>query len=345
MALVASPPPPPSNPSSDSNDDFYDDEIQKLKDLKNRLIERRRFLAESILSSSDVHAQIERLSARPEPRGSHDDKLSVLLKSALYHSKSDSHRLAFGVTAFRFNDPSPECQHLNPLLGVRLDIRNGRGLVEKPYYMFCRRVSPSSDEIRIHRHTIPAYVPLDGYEQTFLPLTDEGYGGSEHSHGSAQPQNLEGLIQCVRRDLVSYTLRRDALDQLRKELGLAEGRSRPKNFDAADLSEDGIDNDDDAASEKYGIEEINAENADYMTLRIVWSDGRLGLIKVSVDGKILRAIVLGSDDKRILGQERVLGEGEPPVYELLSRLQRLHESVDSTAARGQSTAPSDASEP
>lgn len=313
------------------------------------LTKRRHLLASSILSSSNVQGRLEKLSAKSQSRGSlNDDGLSALLESAVYQSQCDTHRLAYGVTAFRFNDPSPECQPLNPLLGVRLDIRNRHGSAENPYYLFCRRVSPSSDEIRIHRHTLPALVPLAGYEQTFLPLTDEGYGGSEHSHESVQPQNLEGLVECVRRDLVSYTLRRDAMDQLREELELAVTSSRHKNLDAhlpEDRIHDDDDNDDSAPSGKYGVDEISAENADYLTFRVVWSDGRLGLIKVSVYGKILRAIVLGSDDKRVPAQERILGEGEPPIYELHSRLQKLHKSVQGTTQRRQSISSSDASEP
>lgn len=310
---------------------------------------RRQWLASSLLSSSNLQGRLEKLGAKSQSRGSHnDDRPPAFLKSAVYQSQCDAHRLAYGVTAFRFNDPSPECLILNPLLGIRLDIRNRHGSAEDPYYLFCRRVYFSNDEIRIHRHTLPAFVPVAGYEQTFLPLTDdEGYGGSEHSHESVQTQNLEGLVECVRRDLVSYTLRRDAMDQLREELELAVTSSRHKSLDA-DLPEDRIDDDDDdddsAPSGKYGVDEISAENADYLTLRIVWSDGRLGLIKVSVDGKILRAVVLGSDDKRVPGQERILGEGEPPIYELHSRLQKLHQSVQATTQRRQSISPSDASD-
>jgi central kinetochore subunit Mal2/MCM21 len=276
-----------------------------------------------------------------------DDLTPPLLASTKQHSLSNIHRLANGVTAFPFHDPSPELQSRNPLLGVRIDICDRSGRFDSPYYLFCVRAGEgdgvANQELRIHRHTIPAFVPLEQYESQHLPLLDEGYGTLEDSvlsaGGGARAQDLHGLVQRVRHDLVAWRLRQDALAWLREELRIPEPASpsalpqKPleNNEDRdPDQAEDedalGSDVDISEPSGRYRVCDVSAVTVDARQARVVWSDGRVGRIKISDQGKIERAVVIGHES-RIRGMESILTNGEPTVYNLVARLEKLDKSA------------------
>lgn len=244
------------------------------------------------------------------------------------------------MTSFPFTDPSPECQALNPLLGVRFDICQQDGRYTKPYYLFCRRISASSQELRIHRHTIPPLVPIHDYEKQYLPLADEGYGGSEDSfsngeHSGSRSQNLHALIKCVRRDLVSWKLRVDAIELVRDHLGLPptkhngeEGQNTEGEVEReSETTRDTEMSDEDfESSGKFGVRQLEICNLDASQVRILWADDRVGRFVLSPEGGIVKVAVFNGDG-RLADQERILLSNSATVYDLPRRLEKVHNTT------------------
>ncbi|KIW88712.1 uncharacterized protein Z519_10758 [Cladophialophora bantiana CBS 173.52] len=353
MALVASPP----LPSMDAIlSDSPEDEIAQVRAEIEKLTQQRKLLTSSLLASTKAQSRLSKyLLAINEPS---NDNGPLQLEGLQRHSQTNAHRLAFGVTSFPFHDPSPELRSRNPLLGIRIDICNRKGKFDSPYYIFCVRARGTGEELRIHRHTIPALVPLEQYEKQYLPLSspeDEGYGGSDDSRlgidegGTARKQDLYSLVAKVRYDLVSWRLRRDITEWLREELQiLGSGNDTGNSIADEDLhniendpvgeceghdlergSEDDSDEEDgeDEITGKFNVQSLTALEVDARQLRIVWSDDHVGRIKISDDGKVEKAIVIGLDGNRVKNVERILmgdGEGNVNLYDLVGRLEEVY---------------------
>ncbi|KAL2418116.1 hypothetical protein ABEF95_002085 [Exophiala dermatitidis] len=362
MALSASPPPDASVPEEDTtmnNDDTdtLDQEIEQVRAEIQALTKRRKLLASTLLSSTKVQTQLFKFqdsSTTNHPDGS--AKTTRLLETAKHRSQANIHRLAYGVTSFPFYDPSPEMQSKNPLLGIRFDICADRtGRFDSPYFIFCvktgsgrrhrnndRHVHRQDEqyqhpELKIHRHTIPALVPLQDHEKVYLPLSsDEGYSNSSgnsqeeddnhhHHHDEAgttgrtqthppnhkqsQSQDLHGLVTQVRHDLISWRLRQEAVALMREELELP-----PLTINVGDDSNDNDYNDSTSHESsniagKFGVQDISPIGVDARHIRIVWSDGRVGRLRISDQGKVEKAVVVWTD--RLRDQERLLMAGNP----------------------------------
>ncbi|KIY01415.1 uncharacterized protein Z520_02967 [Fonsecaea multimorphosa CBS 102226] len=366
MALVASPP----LPSVDViMDDSPEHEMAQVRVEIEKLTQQRKVLAASLLASTKAQSRLSNSS--PALNAPSNDNSPLQLQDLQLHSQTNAHRLAFGVTSFPFHDPSPELQSSNPLLGIRIDICNRNGFFDSPYYMFCVRARDTGDELRIHRHTIPALVPLEQYEKQYLPISsldDEGYGGSDDSglsineRGTTTKQDLHGLVARVRYDLVCWRLRKDVTEWLRKELDIPEpSAQRPRSFknqaggtkEEADnkggdtemrSTEDDSDYESDDSNSERGSEEDEEDEEEEMTgkfnvqslaslevdarqLRIVWFDDRVGRIKISDDGKVQKAVVIGLDGNRVKDVERILmgdGDGSVSLYDLVGRLEEVY---------------------
>ncbi len=292
---------------------------------------RRRRLACSLLSSTKVRGKLA--SGELEPEHQATSHLSPLLEATGQHSLNNVHRLAYGVTSFPFLDPSPEMQTHNPLLGIRIDVCDRRGRFDEgPYRLFC--VQTDKKKLRIHRHTIPAFVPLERYEREYLAVSDDG--GRAGAGASASTSDLHTLVHRVRHDLVAWRLRRDAIDWVKEELGISEAptpsalpRTQPDGAEADDDASDSdmaSDIDNPEAVGRFGVSDFSAVTVDARQARIVWADGRVGRIKISDQGKVEKAVVIGHEG-RIRQMENILTTGNSTVYDLAARLAKLDKSA------------------
>ncbi|OQV03156.1 hypothetical protein CLAIMM_08241 [Cladophialophora immunda] len=365
MALVASPP----LPSMDVvMSDSPDDEIAQVRAEIEKLTRQRKLLTSTLLASTKAQSRLS--NHYPAPSAPSNSNNPQQLNDLQQNSHTNAHRLAFGVTSFPFHDPSPELRPWNPLLGIRIDICNRKGVFDSPYYMFCVRARDTGDELRIHRHTIPALVPLEQYEKQYLPISyldDEGYGGSEDSRLNANEretttkQDLHSLVSRVRYDLVSWRLRQDVTEWLREELAIPDSSAQPASSSkdqtegakedtdmkqgdgdlrSAEISSyiESEDNDPERESEevdgeeeeitgKFNVHSLASLEVDARQLRIIWSDDRVGRIKISDDGKVEKAVVIGLDGNRVKDVERILigdGGGSVSLYDLVGRLEEVY---------------------
>ena len=80
---------------------------------------------------------------------------------------------------------------------------------------------------------------------------------------------------------------------------------------------------------KYGVVAVEPVAVDAHFARIIWSDGRVGRIKISEDGNIQRAVVIGMVDgqeQRRANDERVLVDEGARIDTLVNRLEQIYES-------------------
>ncbi|KAI5284421.1 hypothetical protein KEM54_001347, partial [Ascosphaera aggregata] len=107
--------------------------------------------------------------------------------------------LAARIASVRAENPSPPPPSSDQdrtgdgkLLGVRIDVPRRGGSYEKPFYVILRKVNAIGENevyLTVHRHTVPAFVPLRELEKRYLPLPS-ALPELENSHNAAVEQEV-----------------------------------------------------------------------------------------------------------------------------------------------------------
>ncbi|KAL4970179.1 uncharacterized protein BDV14DRAFT_195707 [Aspergillus stella-maris] len=329
------------NPTTQREEEI-DSEISSIRREIRKLQRRRRFLSSSILSSEALQKRLKP-GKQPVPTLSGlDEDISPLVRAAGSHAQSNHHRIAFSTTTFPFKDPSPATDNEDSnLLGVRIDvcIRNGR--FTKPYYLLMRKVRAESDSddnqgqsktrLRIHRHTMPAFIPVDRLSRIFLPDTPRVSDEVEQlKKPTPRKQNLQSFVREIRRQLVAWHTRVDAIYYLREQIGIVRrdgayaDDSEDGPWDRDILSDIGFDSglgETRLTKNEYGILSFAPTALEAVYVRVEWDDGRVGRFKISNSGLVERAVVIG-DEGRDKAVEGVLAGGDRQVLGVLERLKR-----------------------
>jgi central kinetochore subunit Mal2/MCM21 len=289
------------------------------------LTQRRRLISSTLLGSNKIPKQLNAAPVADKV----DPRIAPIFTESQLDLQENVHRLALGVTSFPYIDPSPETSAV-PLLGIRIDICSRGGRYDAPYYLHLKRKHQNDstselEELSVYRHTIPSHIPLRDYEAQYLPQRDEGYGSEEPNETSnSNKQDLHTFVRHVRKDLVSWTLRREAIEILAEKLGLV-----PKSTEAFDAG----------GSDEYAsfvaptdksndsvFKTVAATAVEARFVRVVWANDRLARVKISDKGFVERAIVFGEVDgqeRRMKATENVLvGDGLVRIEELAERLRR-----------------------
>lgn len=252
------------------------------------------------------------------------DEISPLVHAAGRHSESNHYRIAFGTTAFPFKDPSPSAPP-DTLLGVRIDVCTRTGHFAKPYYVLLRRERERerSARLRVHRHTIPTFISISKLERVYLPSPgsshDRAVEGADTEDDvarskalrdrarSSRRQDLRGFVRELRRELVAWHLRSDAVELLRERLGLSDGGVLPDGVERL------------SPESKAGVVSLAPTAVEARYVRLEWEDGRVGRFKLSNTGIVERAVVIGDRgrDKQV---EVAMTGGGGRVETLLERL-------------------------
>jgi central kinetochore subunit Mal2/MCM21 len=233
------------------------------------------------------------------------------------------------VTSFPYIDPSPETSSI-PLLGIRIDICSRTGKFDAPYYLHLKRkrlndTASELDELSIYRHTTPLHIPLRNYEAQYLPQRDGGFGSEVSSQSvNGTKQDLHTLVQKVRNDLGSWTLRREAIEVLAETMGLVPESRKDPNTEEMDEYASFVAPMN--ASDKSAFRSVAATAVEARFVRVVWANGWVARVKLSDKGLVERAVVFGEiagEDRRIKAAENVLvGDGLVRIEELAERLKR-----------------------
>ncbi|KAK2757259.1 hypothetical protein FQN54_004773 [Arachnomyces sp. PD_36] len=321
----------PAMDAPDNASTELDAEILNIRSEIRKLTQKRQLLSSSLLASNSTQSLLKGTSTPGTVAAERD--IPPIALSADKHSQTNHHRIAFSATSFPFKDPSPHSDAPN-LLGVRIDVCARGGTFNKPYYFLLKREGDGDGDrklLRIHRHTIPAFIPLKELEEKYLPVPKrggDGDGGEERDEAlkpwKKRKQNLPRFVRELRRELVAWHLRRDAVEWIREELdlpGQAEGDGEGNEGGTSTGLSQG--------SERYGIVSLAATSLETRYVRLVWSDGRVGRIKLSNRGQVERAIVFG-EDGREKAKENILIGGDGRIESLVQRLRAAGEVTHST---------------
>ncbi|KAJ9294881.1 hypothetical protein DTO271G3_6443 [Paecilomyces variotii] len=293
-----------SSPQSDASTATEDAEIIAIREEIRSMQKRRRLLSNSLLASEFVQKHIQN---HISPTDNHE--ISPLVLGAGKHSQSNHHRIAFSATTFPFTDPSPYADSRN-LLGIRIDICRRDGRFSKPYYVLLKRDKGDGKRLRVHRHTIPAFISMEKLEQRYLPVVPRGGDGEvdEIRASKTRKQNLSAFVRDLRQELVAWHLRSDAIDWLRERLKLPRSDpSQPASFD------EGV------STNKLGIISMSPTSLEARYVRLEWEDGRVGRFKISNNGEVARVVIIG-DHGRDKRTEDAMTGGNRRIESLLERL-------------------------
>lgn len=220
---------------------------------------------------------------------------------------------------------------------MRIDICARNGRFAKPYYIVLQHErsraassSGSTKMLKVYRHTVPGFISIAKLESVYLPRPgvsrrnedgdgDGDGGGSSGEDEGADPakpwkksgssvrkQDLRGFVRELRRELVAWHMRVDAIEFLREKLGLVGEGGGSLPFDVS-------------PDRDTGIVSLAAVSVESRYVRIEWVDGRVGRFKLSNAGVVERAVVIGDEgrDKKI---EDAMTDGGGRVETVLDRL-------------------------
>lgn len=232
----------------------------------------------------------------------------------------NTYRACAGITAYRVKDPDPYAVNNGNILGISIEVPvNGR-FVDTYHVLFTLKEHKNSRRLRIHKHTIPACIALQQLANKWLPQ------GSKDADGTEDPEH--DLIQfgrALRKELVSWHMRDQAIRDLRKEAKLPDIQADDDDVRSglisggrvlnAFMSDDSSDAEEDDGS-PLRILDIEADAAIRQVI-ITWSDGRTAVLVITKDGRVEKAICRGRGGIRdsVLGA-KALGS----LHGLLHRL-------------------------
>ncbi|RYP11294.1 hypothetical protein DL764_000112 [Monosporascus ibericus] len=295
-----------------STADKLDDEIAKLR------------AQAALLASKPVQDLLSpqrdddpALAAQP---GSDKDRLASLATDQKAHGQQCLYRACASVTTFRVRDPDPCAVDGGRVLGVRFEVMS-RTRFARPYYVMLNRPYPGSPRhLRVHRHTVPACVPLSGLAARHLPPPGPRSPDAEADRGEETPrgkQDLPRFVRALRRELVRYHNRVAVVGDLRKAVGLDGGKRRREGADTETETD---------RSAAIAVVDVSAADAEAKQIRIEWADGRSGRLVMNDDGGIVRMVVQGADGRDRETARQFLG-GAVRIEEIARHLESTSAST------------------
>ncbi|KAF2704052.1 hypothetical protein K504DRAFT_473701 [Pleomassaria siparia CBS 279.74] len=301
-----------------------DSDISDIRAQIASLKARRANLSSIVLSLPHLSTHISQGRVADEPQ-----RALALKRIAAQQRRitENTYRACAGATAYKVRDPDPHAVNNGHILGVRIEVAI-RGRFIETYHVHFNRPNPRYKlMLKIHHHTIPSCIPLQALRNKWLPVTDK-------DKSVMVEQKLIEFGKTLRRELVAWHLRTEAVDKLRVEAGLGDKGTREKEeretavmgkvlnafVSSDDEDEDEDDVDQDAESQRRNAhEKIIDVDADMgvREISIAWSNGLTGVFGVTKDGNIDKAAVTTSGGVRVPEvARRALGRIEGLVQRL-----------------------------
>ncbi|KAL5906520.1 hypothetical protein ACKVV1_010923 [Pyricularia oryzae] len=230
------------------------------------------------------------------------------------HDQRNTYRTCAGITTFKVRDPDPAAVDGGAVLGVRIEVmRSGRFM--RPFYVLLNRPwdkdAAAKRYLRVHRHTLPAAIPLAGLAARYLPAPRSA------SSGKRPRQDLGAFVRRLRRELVRYHQRLGAVADLRAVVGLDERSKAPVSTPADEPPEavvmKSIEDDRESRARQRravaGIVDIEPVDTAATQFRFDWRDGRVGRLVIGPGGEVLQSVVVLPDGGRDrVTQQDVFGD-------------------------------------
>lgn len=257
-----------------------DSDISNLRDRIAILQAHRANLSSVLLSQPHLSTRLEQ---RPVPNERSRRNAAKLVQRQSNRNLENIYRACAGVTAYKVKDPDPCAVDNGNVLGVRIDVSIRGQFVETYHVLFNRPNAAHKTMLKIHKHTIPPCIPLQ-------PLADRWIPVMRKSAEQPTEQDLVRFGRQLRKELVSWHMRLDALEELRRQAQV-DSQSTDKKQTAGDsalgtvlnafVSDDDESEEEDDPVEQTGsprFTRIEADNA-VREVTAVWSNGRVGIFK------------------------------------------------------------------
>jgi len=163
--------------------------------------------------------------------------------------------------------------------------------------------------LRIHRHTLPPYIPLASLASRYLPPPFSKLSSLEASNsnveagGVGKKQDLPKFIRSLRREITSHHLRISTIKSLRRAFNLDAPDKKQKKRRERDRV----------------INDISIVDAEAKQVRIEWMDGKIGRVVVGRGGEVLKCVVVGEEGRDRETERAVLG-GDGRMESVAGRL-------------------------
>lgn len=230
----------------------------------------------------------------------------------------NTYRACAGVTAYKVKDPDPCATNNGDVLGMSIEVPVNGTFVDTYHVLFTLSTHENSKQLRIYKHTIPSCVPLQQLANKWLPQ-----GAMDTDSAKGREQDLVQFGRALRRELVSWHMRLQAVRGLRQEARLpdtetddTDGLIAGGRVLNAFVSDDSSDAEEDDADGPLRIVDMEAD-ASVRQLTITWSDGRTAMLVITKDGRVEKAVCRARDGTRdIVSSTKAVG----PLGGLLRRL-------------------------
>ncbi|KAJ4358673.1 uncharacterized protein N0V89_003257 [Didymosphaeria variabile] len=276
-----------------------DADISDLHDRIATLRAHRANLTSILLSQPHLPTRLEQ---RPVLHERNRRNAVKLVQKQSNRNLENIYRACAGVTAYKVKDPDPCAIDDGNVLGVRIEVSVGGRFVETYHVLFNRPNTAHKTMLKIHKHTIPPCIPLQPLANRWLPT-------AKKSAEEPKEQNLVKFGRHLRKELVSWHLRLNTLEKLRKDAKVEDKPAGPDESNIepavgtvlnAFVSDDEDSEEEDPLSEAVGPLRISTLDADAAVreITITWSNGRVGIFKVTKDGEVDKAVVRTKEGAR-----------------------------------------------
>lgn len=282
---------------------------------------------------SDLHTRIATLKAHranlssvllSQPhlatRLGNDATVKRIIDQQSKRNLENTYRACAGVTAYKVKDPDSCAANNGDILGISIEVPVNGSFVDTYHVLFTLSTYEDSKRLRIHKHTIPSCIPLQQLANKWLPQ-----GATDTDRPKGTEQNLVKFGRALRRELVSWHMRLQSVQDLRKEAKLPDAQAedvvggdvvsggRVLNAFVSDDSSDAEEDDVDGPVRIIDIE----TDASVRQVTVAWSDGRTAILVVTKDGRVEKAICRARGGNRdVVSSTKAVG----PLGSLLRRL-------------------------
>lgn len=193
-------------------------------------------------------------------------------------------------------DPDPNAVDGGTVLGLRIEVMS-KSQFCRPYFVMLNRPYPGSDFLKVHKHTVPPYIPLTGLAARHLPAPP----AADTIGAAAVKQDLGHFARCLRKEIVRHHNRIGAIADVRRDVGLTGNH----------------------ASERWLVD-VSSADPEAKQVRLEWANGRLGRLVMDADGAVKQVVVFGAEgrDRETM---RVIKEGCHRIEDLAGKLTQLRQ--------------------
>ncbi|CAO2657699.1 Nn.00g038250.m01.CDS01 [Neocucurbitaria sp. VM-36] len=286
-----------------------------INDLHTRIATLRAHhanLASILLSQPHLATRLQ----RGDQRDKSAENAQRLIKQQSKRNLENIYRACAGVTAYKVQDPDPHAISNGNILGVAIDVSIGGKFIETYHVLlnFKERQGESNKVLRIHKHTIPPYIPLQQLANKWLPTSSK-----DVENATNPDQDLVRFGRSLRKELVAWHMRVQAVEDLRREAGLPSSRiareeqgptggveSTGRILNAFVSDDDGSSDVEEAEDEDDGIVRILDIESDAAIRQITvsWSDGRTSVMNITKDGRVEKAVCRARGGGRDVARSR-----------------------------------------